>query len=69
MADRPGWELLRVLTPILLALSIWIISDIRTNVISLESKFDTYVEHCAAKEVHLESRLTRLEVAVDKLIK
>jgi hypothetical protein len=56
-----GWEWLRLITPILLALSLWIVNDIRANLIKLEIKFDRYVESSVQQDLKTESRLSRLE--------
>ena len=56
-----GWELLRLVTPIMLALSLWIVNDIRANLIKLEIKFDRFVEISAQQDLRTEARLSRLE--------
>ena len=62
MRDKAsGWEWLRLLTPVLLALSLWIVNDIRFNLIALETKFDRFVETSIQRELRTEARLSILE--------
>ena len=56
-----SFEWLRLVTPILLALSLWIVNDIRGNLIKLETKFDRFVEIVAVQNMDFQSRLSKLE--------
>ena len=63
MSERNNaFEWLRLVTPILLALSLWIVNDIRGNLIKLETKFDRLVETVAIQNMDFQTRLSKLEV-------
>jgi hypothetical protein len=60
--ERNGaFEWLRLITPILLALSLLIVNDIRSNLIKLETKFDRFVEMTSTQNMDFQARLSKLE--------
>jgi hypothetical protein len=65
MSDKGGWQWLRILTPILLALALWIVNDIRSNIVSLESKFDNFVISSNQQGLKNEARISKLEAIYD----